>query len=248
VRVVVTRAEHQAAGLAAALVRLGATVDTLPLLAVLPPADPAPLAAAAARLAGNDWVVFTSANAVDAFAPHAPAAWPAAVRVAAVGPATAAALARRGVEPSLVAGRTQAEGVLAELLPLLGDGARVLLPQAADARTVLAAGLRGAGVDVDVVVAYRKALPPDAPARAAALFGDGPLGWVTFTSPSVARGFAGLFGDAWPARRQTLCAASIGPVTSEALRACGVVPAAEAATSADDELAAAIAASHAGSG
>ena len=242
VRVVVTRAEHQTGGLAGALSALGATVETLPLLAILPPPDPAALAAAAARLREHAWVVFTSANAVEAFLRLVPGRWPGVVRVAAVGPATALALGRHGVEPALVAGTSQAEGVLAELLPRLLPAARVLLPQAADARPVLRDGLRAAGASVEAVAAYAKGLPAEAPRRAEAIFGSGPLGWVTFTSPSVVRAFAALFGDGWPERRSTLLAASIGPVTSEALRACGVTPAAEAPRPGDGELAAAIAA------
>ncbi len=242
VRVVVTRAEHQAEGLAAALAAAGAEVERLPLLAVLPPEDPAPLAAAAARLDSYQWVVLTSTNAVRAFAAARGGAWPEGVATAAIGGATCGALAERGLVPTLVATESHAEGLLAELLPRLGAGARVLLPQAADAGPTLAAGLRAAGMTADVVVAYRKALPPGATANAAAIFGTGALGWVTFTSPSTARAFAGLFGAEWSARRRTLRAASIGPVTSEALRALGVPPAAEARGASDAALVAAIAA------
>ncbi|HEV8631148.1 MAG TPA: uroporphyrinogen-III synthase, partial [Thermoanaerobaculia bacterium] len=87
-RVVVTRAEHQAEGLAAALAAAGATVERLPLLAVLPPEDPAPLAAAAASLASYRWVVFTSANAVRALFGALDERWPDGVAVAAIGDAT----------------------------------------------------------------------------------------------------------------------------------------------------------------
>ena len=242
-RVVVTRAEAQAAGLVEALAAAGAVVETLPLLAVGPPADSAPLAAAAAALGDWSWVVFTSANAVRALHP-AGRDWPARTRVAAVGPATALALRAAGVAPALVAERPRAEGVLAALLPRLGPHDRVLLPQAEDARPVLADGLRAAGVEVQVVVAYRKAAPPEAPARAARIFGGGPLGWVTFTSPSTARAFAALFAESWPARRPGLLAASIGSVTSAALRDLGSPPAAEAATPSDRALVEAIAAGH----
>ena len=245
VRVVVTRAEAQAEGLATALADAGAVVETLPLLEVQPPADPGPLAEAAASLREWSWVVFTSANAVRALLPPGGARpWPAHVRAAAVGPATSLSLQVAGVAPALVAERPRAEGVLAALLPRLAAGDRVLLPQAEDARPVLAEGLSAAGIDVRAVVAYRKALPADAPARAARIFGEGPLGWVTFTSPSTARALAGVFGDGWPARRRGLLAASVGPVTSSALRALGVAPAAEAAAPSDRAMVEAIVAAH----
>lgn len=240
-RIVVTRAEHQADELAALLVEAGATVERLPLLAVMPPEDPVPLAAAAASVARYRWVVFASANAVRALFAAMPERWPADTAVAAVGDATAEALGDHAVPADLVAETASAEGLLALLLPRLErQPGRVLLPQAADARPTLAAGLRAAGHETDVVVAYRKTLPPDARARAAAIFGDGALGWVTFSSPSIVRGFAGLFGADWQPRRRTLRAASIGPVTGEALRALGVVPAAEASTASDEALVAAI--------
>jgi uroporphyrinogen-III synthase len=242
-RVVVTRAEHQAEELVDLLTAAGATVERLPLLALLPPEDPAPLATAARDLASYRWAVFSSANAVRAlFGAMGENRWPDGVAVAAIGDATNAALGADAVRPDIVAEESTAEGLLAELAPRLrhGPSERILLPQAADARPTLAAGLRAAGHDVDTVIAYRKTVPPDARERAAAIFGDGPLGWVTFTSPSTARSFAGLFEPRWSERRRTLRAASIGPVTSEALRTLGVPPAAEASKASDEAMVAAI--------
>ncbi len=93
VRVVVTRAGRQAGELAAALAAAGAAVEPLPLLEVVPPADPSPLARAVSELPLYDWVVFTSTNAVHALLPQTPpAGLPARLRLAAVGAATAAAL------------------------------------------------------------------------------------------------------------------------------------------------------------
>ncbi|HEV8238759.1 MAG TPA: uroporphyrinogen-III synthase [Thermoanaerobaculia bacterium] len=248
-RVVVTRAEHQAGELVDLLNAAGATVERLPLLALLPPEDPAPLAAAASSLASYRWVVFTSANAVRALFAAFDDRWPNRVAVAAIGDATDAALCADAVWPDIVAADNSAEGLLAELLPRLRyqPGERILLPQAADARPTLAEGLRAAGHEVDTVVAYRKTVPPDARERAAAIFGNGPLGWVTFTSPSIVRTFAGLFEPRWNDRRGTLRAASIGPVTSEALRTLGVPAAAEAARASDEALVAAIVAAVSGS-
>jgi uroporphyrinogen-III synthase len=239
---VVTRAEHQAEGLTRRLRAEGAEVELLPLLAVLPPADPAPLAHAAAELSAYDWVAFTSANAVEAFLPLAPAGLPAALRGAAVGSATAAALRSFGVEPALQAERGDAEGLAAVLAPRVGAGSRILLPQAADARPTLADALRRAGAEVTAVVAYDKRLPAIAASRAEALFAGRPLGWVTFTSPRIARHFAELFGPRWPERRPELEAASIGRVTTAELRDLGVERIAEAATPDDAALVRAIAA------
>jgi len=239
-RVVVTRAEHQAGGLAEAFAAAGATVELLPLLEVVPPADPRPVERAASELALYDWLVFTSANAVDAFLPLTAGGVPHRLRIAVVGPATAAALRAWEVEPHLIAVRADAEGLLDELGPHVGRSRRVLLPQAADARPTLADGLARAGAEPVVVVAYGKALPADAPSRAAELFAAAPIGWVTFTSPRVVRHFSELFGADWERRRPELRAASIGPVTTAALRRLGVEPAAEAAQPGDAGMVAAV--------
>jgi uroporphyrinogen-III synthase len=227
VRVVVTRAEHQADSFAAAFKAAGAVVEILPLLEIIPPADPRPLERAATELALYDWLVFTSANAVDAFLPLTGGAVPRRLQIAVVGPATAEALRSYEIEPHLEARRADAEGLVADLAPRVGRRRRVLLPQAADARATLAEGLSYAGAEAVAVVAYDKRLPPEALRRAAELFSPPPIGWVTFTSPRIVRHFAELFGATWERRRGELLAASIGPVTSAELRSQGVEPAAE---------------------
>lgn len=237
-RVVVTRAEHQSEGLAAAFERAGARVELLPLLAVLPPADPLPLERAAAEASSYDWIVFTSANAVEAFLPLA-GPLPSSLKIAVVGPATAEALRGFGLDPHLTARKAEAEGLVADLASQM-EGKRVLLPQAADARPVLLAGLREAGAEAVAVVAYDKSLPPEAPARAAELFATIPIGWVTFTSPRIVRHFVELLGADWDRRKGELRAVSIGPVTSAELRRYGVEPAAEAERPGEEEMVGAV--------
>ncbi len=228
VRVVVTRSEHQSDSLVAAVTATGARVELLPLLQVVPPADPRPLERAATELALYDWLVFTSANAVEAFLPLTGGALPYRVRVAVVGPATAEALRRFDVEPHLEARKADAEGLVVELAPHVARRRRVLLPHSA------------AGAEAVTIVAYDKRLPLDAPRRAAELFAAEPVGWVTFTSPRIVRHFAGLFGDDWERRRGELRAVSIGPVTSAELRRLDVETIAEAARPGDEEMVAAM--------
>lgn len=239
-RVVVTRAEHQSEGLAAAFEQAGARVERLPLLEIVPPSDPRPLERAASELALYEWIVFTSANAVAAFLPAAGGALPSRLQVAVVGPATAEALRAYGIEPHLQAARSDAEGLLAELAPRVGRQLRVLLPQAADARRTLLEGLTRAGAEAVPVIAYDKRLPAEAPRRAEELFGQEPIGWVTFTSPRVVRHFVELFEGEWERRRPELLAASIGPVTTVELRRQGVEPAAEASAAGNAGLVAAV--------
>lgn len=227
-RVVVTRAAHQADGLVEAFTAAGAQVLPLPLLEVTPEEGAILHHAANQSMATEAWV-FTSSNAVEAFLPHLPAGVSVPF-LAAVGPATAVALRRHGCEPHLVAQRSRAEGLLEELLPHLNPGDRVLLPQAEDARPELAEGLAGVGIEVIPVVAYRKRLPAAAAQQADQLFARHPLGWVTFTSPRIVRHFVKLLGESWPHRRGELRAISIGPITSRELRDVQVEPQAEAKT------------------
>lgn len=250
-RVVVTRALHQADSTVQAFEQAGARVERLPLIEVVPPADPAPLAAALSRLESFDWVLFTSANTVDAVFDALGRPWPSGPerpRVATVGAVTAEALRAKGLDTDLQALDSRAEGLADLVGPCLVGGENLLLPQAADARPVLEDLLLASGGRVVRVDAYAKRMPPSSRTRADEIFGDGPLGWVTFTSPSIARNFASLWGEQWPGRRQGLLAVSIGRVTSAALRKLGVEPAAVATTPGDDGMveavAAAVAAGH----
>jgi uroporphyrinogen-III synthase len=238
-RVVVTRAEAQAGELMRRLAEAGASVARLPLIEVIAPADPRPLARAASELPLYDWVVFTSANGARALLDAAEGSLPTRLGVAVVGAATAAVLREAGFEPRIVATKGNAEALLADLAPHVAH-ARVLLPQAADARPLLAQGLEAAGADLTVVTAYDKRLPPNAPERAEELFSSVKIGWVTFTSGGIARRFADLFGTEWDERRGELLAASIGPVTSADLRVLGVEPVVEAAEPTDAALVAGI--------
>src|SRR4029079_10552938 len=99
-----------------------------------------------------------------------------------------------------------------------GAGKRVLLAVAEGAREVLPDGLRERGAAVDVVHLYRTAPEPVAAeaVRGAEL--------VKFTASSTVTNLAAALGDGGLGG---LAAASIGPVTSATLRACGVEPAVE---------------------
>ncbi len=238
-RVVVTRAAHQADALVEALKDRGARVERLPLIELTPPPYPDDLRIAATMVPTIDWLVFTSANAVTAFLPHVRR--PLVARCAVVGPASASALKSYGIEPALEATQSRATGLLAELKPLLptpslSPPVRVLIPQAEDARPDLVDGLRDIGVEVTAFAAYSKRQPPEAAGKAENLFAHSPIGWVTCTSPRIARHFAELFGAAWPRRRDEMKALSIGPVTSEALREFGVETVGEAAQPSDSGL------------
>ncbi|MEX0979734.1 MAG: uroporphyrinogen-III synthase [Gemmatimonadota bacterium] len=207
--VVVTRARHQAEALGALLEQEGARVHYVPMIRIVPPADAAPLRAAAART-DWDWIVFTSANAVAPFAEALEAleaagreALPPRTRVLSVGPATAEALERAGFPVDLVPEAHLGEGVLEALVGHAGPkrggrapadrelaGTRILLPRAAHAREVLPEGLRARGATVEVVEAYRNVPETEGAVELRRLLAAGEVDIVTFTSSSTVRAFA----------------------------------------------------------
>ena len=231
-RVLVTRQPEQAGELREGLLAAGFTVVEVPLIETAPPADPAPLDAALRALAGYDWVVFTSANAVAAVADRLAALgadWPPSARVACVGPSTAAAIALRlGPSATLLqpAEDHRAEGLLQAFAAVSLSGARVLLPSSDRARDLLPRGLRERGATVETPVAYRTLPARDLGARLARAFEEG-ADLVTLASPSAVEAFVGgrPAGEAGPP------VAVIGPVTEEAARAAGLTVAVVAAPS-----------------
>lgn len=245
--IVVTRARSQAADLGEALAALGAEVLYFPVIKTVGPDSWEAVDAAARGLASYDWVLFTSANAVGAFLDRLgrlgidPSALGQSM-LAAVGPATARRLREHGLEPALVPDDHVAEGLLQALVSRgVGAGSRVLLPRASEARDVLPDDLRGRGAVVDVVPVYRTVTGDGDPAVAERLRAGG-ADVVTFTSSSTVSRFLELAGDAAePRERPGFLTASIGPVTSETLRAAGLPVDIEASPSTVADLAAAIA-------
>jgi uroporphyrinogen III methyltransferase/synthase len=239
----------QSRSLAQPLEALGAHVLAFPVIATVDPEDWGPADRAIGQLASYDWVVLTSANAVRAFLARLASAGVGAaalnsVQVAVVGSATATVLAEAGIVPDLVPEDFRAEGLLDSFESLgVGEGSRVLIPRALEAREVLPDTLRLRGVHVDVVPVYRTVLGDVEPGVIERL-GAGSVDAVTFTSPSTFRNFRTLVDgsglDADEALRG-LVIASIGPVTSQAVREAGHVVAVEPEESTAAALASALA-------
>lgn len=222
-RVVVTRARAQASELSDRLRELGAEVVEAPTIAVTEPDDRgAALQAALADIGGYDWLVITSPNGVARTFDLIPDARVLArVRVAAVGPGTAAALAERRIVADLVPDRFVAEALVDAFPAAPSTGGRVLLARAAAARDVLPDGLRSAGWEVHDVAAYRTVPVPvdDATAELIA-HADA----VTFTSSSTVTNLC----HAVSIERVPPVIASIGPITSATARSLGLAVTVEA--------------------
>jgi uroporphyrinogen III methyltransferase/synthase len=236
-RIVVTRSRRQASDLRRRLEDLGAEVIEFPTIRLVPPRSENRLRDAARHLNRYDWIVFTSANAVERFIAVALEENGGEIRalgrarIAAIGPATREAVERYHLAVALQPQRYVAEEVVAAL-ERVGelDGARILVPRAEQAREVLPEGLRRAGARVDVVPVYRTVA--DKPANAREIIGDmlaGRMDMVAFTSSSTVANFIRAVGAKRVKRiAQKNRFASIGPITSETLRAHGLEPTVEA--------------------
>jgi uroporphyrinogen III methyltransferase / synthase len=246
-RIVVTRARAQASAFAAKLEALGAEVIQLPAIRVEAPEDPRPLREAAGCVDSFDWLVLTSANGVDRFfaalrESGRDARALAKASVCAIGPATAAQLETHGIRADLVPPEFVAESAVEALAAAGVAGKRVLVPAAEDARPVLADGLRAAGAEVVQVTAYRT-VPDGAGADEVRRRLDaGEVDLLTFTAASTARNFAALVGTETGGAQ----VASIGPVTSAALRELGMGVGVEAEEATIDGLLRAIRGHYAG--
>ncbi|WP_204793016.1 uroporphyrinogen-III C-methyltransferase [Olsenella profusa] len=241
-RVIVTRPRDRAEGLAARLAALGARVDLVPCVETrsVPPVLLAPVVE---RVPEFSWVVLTSTFGVRCLMAALDAAgrdvrWLAGARVAAIGSATAAELARRGVRADLVPAVYDGAHLGVALAEAAAPGDCALLFRAAAGTADLPDALDAAGVPYEDVAAYETVLAPEpAPEGLAAALAAGAVDAVTFTSGSTVEGFAHLFPDAPSWRLVAVC---LGERTAAHARAHGyqVVVAPEATV---DALARAVA-------
>ncbi|CAL8968045.1 hypothetical protein CELL_00155 [Cellulomonas sp. T2.31MG-18] len=224
-RVLVPRPASGSADAEAALRAVGAEPVVVPLVRTEAVDDPTVLDSALADLRAGRyaWLAVTSAAAVGALVGRALETAEALgdvvgrTKVAAVGPATARALATVGVTADLVG--TSGARALADVWPTPEvAGARVLFTRGDLAGPELVDGLRAGGWAVDDVVAYRTVPAGPAPDDVVAAWRDGSISAALLTSPSTVRALAARLG---PAPAGTLLAC-IGPTTADAARDAGL--------------------------
>ena len=231
-RILVTRAAHQAGKLSEGLRALGADPIEVPVLEIQPAEDLGPLDLALRNLRLYNWLILTSANTVLHLALRAAQMGilletEAPPQVAAIGEATAAAARKTGLRVTLIPESYVAESLVKELTGQI-FGQRILLARAAVARDVIPDALRQAGATVDVVDAYRNAIPAAAPEQLRKALAEG-IDAATFTSSSTVTHLAEVAKLAevvFPFLG--VQAISIGPITSQTLRELAWLPAAEA--------------------
>jgi uroporphyrinogen-III synthase len=230
-RILITRSSQQASEFATQLEALGATPITIPTIEIVPPTSFAALDAALTCLRTYDWLLFTSANAVEAFHRRAQLLHLTQLpkHIAVIGPATLRAANAIGLTVDLIPPQYIAESLAEALLPE-APGKSFLLPRAAEARDTLPATLTAAGATVTVAEAYRNQTPPDSIPALQRLF-SAPENYpdaITFTSASTATNLFALLEAADLTLPPNITLASIGPITSQALRALGHEPTVEA--------------------
>jgi uroporphyrinogen III methyltransferase/synthase len=230
-RVAVTRARAQASGLAARLRSLGAEVVEAPAIRIAPRPLDGELSYVAGGIDQYALVCLTSPNGVNVLfaALHhqgLDARALAGATVAAIGPGTAAELARHGIRADVVPERSIAEALVEALEHVPVEGRKVLVARAAEARDVLPDALRARGAHVEVATLYDTLPEPlSDDARAGIERSD----YVTFTSSSTVKMLLGALGpgNGIPEHARVV---SIGPVTSATAREHGLTVHVEAAS------------------
>lgn len=222
-RIVVTRAKPQAAGLIAEIERCGGVAIGLPLLEIVDAEDNgASLAKSLHGLGPGDWLVVLSPNGARRVI-AASGSKPDGSRLAAIATGTATEFERSGWAVDLVPDTASSAGLLQAFSNIELEGT-VLIAQAEVGRSELADGLRTRGVDVDVVAAYRNVMPPiDGDVAMAAADSD----VVVFASPSAVDRYTQNVGS------MPNAAVCIGVVTAATAREAGYTVSVAAAPTVD---------------
>lgn len=201
--VVVTRAASQAGEFVAELETYGAKVIVCPTIEIAEPESYERLDEAIDHLYGYDWLIFTSANAIDFFLRRLTTRGVKTdeldeIKVCAIGQSSADKLRDAHVHVDVVPAQAKAEGVFAALSEFVGGheqlrGLNLLIPRAAVGRDYLPKSLEAAGARVDVVTAYRTVVPENLDRGRLSAMLAGSADCIAFTSSSTVKNLALLF-------------------------------------------------------
>ena len=224
-RIVVTRTRHQAGALTRQLAALGADVIELPTIRIEEPANRMAFGELVQDAHTYDWLVFTSPNGVDAFFKmfyklYSDAREIGGVKIAVIGPGTAEKVRAQHLAVELMPEKDfVAEGLVKAFKEHHNiENSTLLWVRAEDARDVIASGLAGLGGIVDEAIAYRTVPEKEDSLAALARLKEEGADMITFTSASTVEGFLSL-GVPLPDKIEI---ASIGPVTSAAIKKRGL--------------------------
>ncbi|MFO0017517.1 MAG: uroporphyrinogen-III synthase [Synechococcaceae cyanobacterium] len=222
--IAVTRAEQQLGEARRLFAEAGARVLDLPALVVTPPDAWGPLDDALADLDSFHWIVFSSANGVEAVERRlrrlggSLGRRPASLLLAAVGRRTARVLEELGAAADFVPPEFVADSLI-DHFPVSGWGLRLLLPRVqSGGRTLLAEAFAAAGGRVVEVAAYETRCPDSLPSEALLAFERRRIDAITFSSGKTVSHICQLlercFGEGWRQQLEGVPLVSIGPQTS----------------------------------
>lgn len=219
-RIVVTRTRKQASVLSNKLRALGAHVIELPTIRIEPPSNLREFAELVQDAHAYEWIVFTSANGVEAFFDiffklYDDAREIGGARIAAIGPATAQRVKDFHLHVDLQPDEFVAEAVLREFKKRGSiENFRILLVRAEKGRDALPKELSAMGAIVDEAIAYRTVPETRDTSGARRQLAQDGADLITFTSSSTVENFLALRLP-WP---KGMRIASIGPITSKTVR------------------------------
>ena len=221
--ILVTRAMSQSSEFSQMLQLKGASVIDLPALEIREPGDWSGVDSAIAQLHQFDWLILTSANAVNFFLDRLLQQGKdlrslASLKIAVVGRKTNSFLNQRGLVADFIPSTFVADALI-EHFPEDPEGLKLLFPRVeSGGRDVLVKEMTAKGAVITEVAAYESACPKSIPPAAIAAIESGAVNAVTFGSSKTVRHFAQLmektFGAQWLDLLETVAVASIGPQTS----------------------------------
>ncbi len=234
-RIVVTRTREQASQLSKQLLERGAEVLEIPTIKIIPPTKQRELAEALLELNSYDWLVFTSPNGVIAFFEYFFKAFEdmrdiGGVRIAAIGPATAAKLKELHLKVDLMPEEYVTKKIADAFKKFESiENLKILLLRAEVANLELPKKLEEMGAIVDDIACYKTVPETEDMNGAAAKLMESGSNWITFTSSSTVENFHARFDlsallKKFPATK----IASIGPETTKAISILGLKPTIEA--------------------
>lgn len=219
-RIAVTRTREQAGDLVQRLRELGADAFEMPTIRIEPAPNKREFYESVAYAHGYDWLIFTSPNGVDAFFKaffeiYRDARDLGAVRIAAIGPATAARVNAFHFQVDVQPEKYVAEEIITALQKETSlDNVRILLARAEGARDLLPKEFSRLGAIIDEAIAYRTVPETSDESGGLERYKSEGADMVTFTSSSTAENFHAL--QLPPC--EGVAFASIGPVTSKTMR------------------------------
>ncbi|MDH5561168.1 MAG: uroporphyrinogen-III synthase [Deltaproteobacteria bacterium] len=227
-KILVTRATALNDGLYDRLTQLGAEVIAVPTITIKDPPDWKLFDETSRRLQGFDWIIFTSAHAVQQTRKRLLEIGHSLdqggrVMIAAVGNQTAKMIKEAGWKVDLIPENYQAEGLIELFSKMDLSGKAIWFPRALEAREVLVESLTKMGARIELAPVYQNVVPLENKLRLLEVLKMQKPDWITFTSSSTVDNFFRIL-DENPASLNLPKIASIGKITTQCLQKHSITP------------------------